>query len=327
MSGGFGNSFGGNAFGGARLQNYSDGTTDSLTLIENVDIVINYNVSLADLLTESDAIEFDATFYATAQSPRKVQLTFSAEMLQNPEYTDAASYSLEDLNGNAVAISSVQAVGTTPNHRVALLLGADLVPGGYYVATILSGLVETAEGYPVEPKTRIFQWKKTLPTGLVLKISDFTGEVSSGLLGQPLGQVFFSPALEHSAANSSIQVDSLSVCTRAYDVYTPPSPPDPTPFYLYGGAVQSTLGTAVLWTTFDRLLGAQIELSDTRAETLGGYTDGPATYTLEEPFDHTLVSYLNNPYWTIFDGIGTPFIVTNNLAPIPPGPTVGPIVL
>lgn len=271
------------------------------------------------------------TFFATGQSRTRVQLTFSTAMVQNTEYTDPASYTITDMNQTVLPITAATAVGPSPNRRLALDLGVELVPGGYYVATIVDPAVIAVNTLPVVPDADLFQWNEApRPIGsqpIFIRISDFTGEVSGGILGQPAGQVFFSPSLEAPAPNSSIQVDEISVCTRAFDVYTPPGPIDPEPLYTFGGAVSSTLGNSVLWAPFDRLLGAQINLEDHPADTLGPYTDGPATATLEEPLDITYLSLLNNSFWTLFDGVGTPFITANNLAPIPPGPPPTVIVL
>jgi hypothetical protein len=265
------------------------------------------------------------TFFATAQSRTKVQFTFSAAMLQNAAYTDPASYTFTDMNGVNLPILSVTAVGTSPNQRLALELGTDLVPGGYYVATIISLLVQNLFTVNITPNTDLFQWNEAprpvTVTPIHIKLSNFTGEVTGGLLGQPLGQIFFSPSLEAVAPNSSIQVDEVSVCTRAFDVYTPPSPPDPNPLYTFStGGPSGTLGGAVLWARFDRLLGAQINLGLNQTDNLGLYADGPAVAILAEPFDPAYISLLNNSFWTTFDGVGTPFITANNLGPIPPGP-------
>lgn len=46
--------------------------------------------------------------------------------------------------------------------------------------------------------------------------------------------VFFSPASEQAAANSVIQIESVDVCTIAYDAYVIPLPVDPPPLFTYG---------------------------------------------------------------------------------------------
>lgn len=267
------------------------------------------------------------TFFATAQSRRKVQLTFATAMVQNLAYTSTVSYLLTDIDGNPIPLVSATPVGPTPNQRLDLVPATDLVPGGYYVVTIVSVQVRTLiADFLITPNADIFQWKETprpVPTiPIVLSISAFSGEVSGGLLGQPLGQVFFSPSLDLAAPNSAIQVDSISVCTKAFDTYTPPSPPDPSPLYTFSaGGPSGTLGGAVLFTTFDRLLGAKLNLSIEPTDSFAPAVTGPAVAILQEVFDPAFISLLNNSFWTMFNGSGNPFITANNLAPIPPGPT------
>jgi len=268
----------------------------------------------------------EPTVFATAQSAVKVQLTFSTEMLQNSAYTNSVNYFVMDLNGASIPILAVMAVGTSPNRRVALELGSPLVPGGYYVASVLSPPIQTVFTLPILPAYDLFRWDQA-PTSagvttFTIKLSDFTGEVTGGILGDPLGLVFFSPSLEVAAPNSSIQVDDVSVCTRAFDVYTIPSPPDPSPLYTFSSNGPSgTIGGSVLFAPFERLLGASLNFTLQPSDALGPYVDGPAAAILSEPFDPAYVSLLNNSFWTIYDGLGTPFITANNLAPIPPGPT------
>lgn len=267
------------------------------------------------------------TFFATAQSRTKIQLTFSTAMQQNVSYTDPASYLLTDVDGNVIPITSLTPVGPDPNRRLDIEPGVPLVPGGYYVVTIVSINVRTLiADYLITPPVDIFQWGESprpvpiIP--IILKISSFTGEVSGGLLGQPLGQVFFSPSLEAAAPNSSLQVDSVSVCTKAFDTYTPPSPPDPSPLYTFSTLGPSgTLGGSVLFAPFDRLTGAKLNLSLEPEDSFAAATTGPAVAVLQQPFDPAYVSLLNNSFWTMFNGSGNPFITANNLAPIPPGPT------
>jgi hypothetical protein len=265
------------------------------------------------------------TFFATAQSNTKVQLTFSVPMAQNLAYTNPANYTITDLNGVSLPILSVTAVGPSPNRRIVLRLGTPLVAGGYYVATIASPPILSALLLTIPDPTDLFQWTESKPGGVFrsdLKISDFSGEVTGGILGEPLGLVFFSPSLDVAAPNSVIQVDNVSVCTRAYDVYTPPSPIDPNPLYTWSSnGPQGNLGAVVLFGAFDRLLGARLDLTIKPSDALAPYMDGPAVAILAEPFDPAYVSLLNNSFWNMHPGTVT-FITANNLGPIPPGPTV-----
>jgi hypothetical protein len=262
------------------------------------------------------------TFRATAQSRTKIQLVFSEEMLQNAALSDALSYTVTDLALSSVSVTSATVYGPTPVQRVTLELGSDLDPGGHYVVTVVSPNVKTATNLNLNPDYSMFRWDET-QTLFNINIDQFSGEVSGGLLGQPLGQVFFSPALEAAIANSSIQVDSVSCCTRAYDVYTFPSLPDPCPLMTFGSEqpYSSVIGTNVLWAPAHRLGLAQMNVSDVQTDTLPTAVDGPADATLQETFDQSRVSLLNVDDWVLFDGVGTPFSTADNLTPIPAGTT------
>lgn len=269
------------------------------------------------------------TFFAAAQSRRKIQLVFSEEMEQNSDLTNVSSYLVTDLNLTAVSIDSVETYGPTPVQRVTLSLGADLDPGGYYVVWVTSLNIKTSGGLNLSPTYDMFQWGEmqapVFSAPLSIDISRFSGEVSGGLLGEPLGQVFFSPALGAAIADSSIQVDSVSCCTRAYDVYTMPSLPDPQPLATWGAdqAYSSLIGSSdsVLWAPADRLGLARTDLSDFQEETMPQAVDGPADATLQETFDQSRVSLLNVDDWGLYDGVVTSFKTADNLTPIPAGTT------
>lgn len=270
-------------------------------------------------------------FFAAAQSRTKVQLVFSSEMEQNAALTDPSSYTLTDLNLNAIAVTSAAIYGPTPVQRVTLELASEMDPGGYYVLTLNSN-VKTTQGLNMVPNYDMFQWGEMqapyrTERPINIDISRFSGEVSGGLFGQPLGQVFFSPALEAAIANSSIQVDSVSCCTRAYDVYTVPSLPDPEPLITWGAEQTfssvlsgNTLGN-VLWAPADRLGLSTFTLSDFQEEAMPAAVDGPADGVLQETFDQTRVSLLNVEDWGLYDGAVTPFKTADNLTPIPAGTT------
>jgi hypothetical protein len=84
----------------------------------------------------------------------------------------------------------------------------------------------------------------------------------------------------------------------------------------------SLLGVgSVLWAPASRLSEATFDFGYKNSDTIGGATSSRAIATLTEPMDPTKVSLLNNVYWTLFNGIGHPFITAANLAPIGPGTT------
>lgn len=263
-------------------------------------------------------------FFAAAQSRTKVEVVFSTSMLQDANFTNTANYTLQAVDGTTIGISSVTASGPTPISRVTLALSTSLVPDGYYALRI-DPSVKTAAGLSLTPDTDVFHWGEMSAPILVgplsIPIRNFSGEVTGGILGAPAGQVFFSPSLDVAAPNSSIQVDDVSVCTRAYDTYSFPNPPDPQPFFTFGGPISSVLGQNVLWAPAERLGQAHIELSDFQTETMPAAADGPADATLVEPIDITRAGFLNDSRWGLYDGIVQSFITADNLTPIGAGPT------
>lgn len=271
------------------------------------------------------------SFSAVAQAKRTVTLTFSLPMLQNTDFTDPTSYTITDLQGNSIPVTAAATFGPSPISRLKLTLGSDLTPGGYYVATVVNPNVQSTTLRAVDPNTDLFQWTQQFTFPMQIPISSFSGEVSGGLLGQPLGQVFFSPSLDLAAPNSAIQVDEVSVCTRSYDVYSFPSIPDPNPFMTHGGGLLATYSaselndtTRVFYASFNsprRLSEAQFNLEQAEDETMPQAVDGPADATLFEPLNPSFVSYLGDFSKVLFDGINPSFTLTNNLAPIPPGAT------
>lgn len=264
-------------------------------------------------------------FFATAQASRKVMLTFSAGMNSgSPAFTDPTNYEIRDFEGNAVPVVAATIAGVTlPISHVTLSLGTDLVKGGYYVAEV-DPAVQTAGGLSISPPTDVFQWavmEAPIFTGpLEIPFAAFSGEITTGLLGQPAGQVFFSPALNVAVANSIIQVDEVSLCTRAFDEYHFPQPIDPPALFTYSPtAPPGVIGpTTILWASAERLGIARINLTDSHQETMPAPVDGPADATLEEPIDITRAAFLNDTRWKLFPGT-TVFITADNLTPIGPG--------
>lgn len=261
-------------------------------------------------------------FFATAQSATKIVLIFSSNMLVNSALVDPASYTVTDLNGNSVAV--VSATPLPDGSRVTLTVGG-LTPGGYYVAEVVSGSVQSATGFPLDPTKDLFQWTPQLHLSgapISIPFGAFSGEVTGGLLGQPAGQIFFSPALLDEGPNSVIEIDEVSLCTRAYDEYQFPQPVDPPPLFTFGaGFGVTTLGSgAVLWAPAERMGIPRVDLTDQHADTFPDPTDGPCDATLTETIDITKASFLNDTRWELFPGTMT-FQTASNLAPIGPGST------
>lgn len=268
------------------------------------------------------------TFTATAQSRRKVVLTFSEEITVDAAFANPANYRLQNIDGTFVTVTSVSQTGPDDT-RAILALGEDLEPLDYYSVQILPPVL-TVSGRSFQPDIVLFQWKEHIPVPIRIQISNFSGEVSGGLLGTPAGLTFFSPAFETAVPDSVLSIDSVSVCTRAFDVYTIPSLPDPQPLFTYpapstGATSLLGPGGGVLIASAHRLGLAQFSYVDAREDTYTPPVDGPADATLEEPIDITRASFLNDDRWRTFPGTGASlgsFILADNQTFIGPGPTV-----
>jgi len=263
------------------------------------------------------------SFFATAQSSTRVQVIAGADLLSDLALAAASSYQVFDLLGNPVPVILATPrtyLGVT--RRVDLDLGVALLPNQFY-RVVVANVVFTVDGRNLVPNEATFLWKPK-PLTVAAAIPDFSGEVSGGLFGTPAGLVFFSPSLEDVAPLSAIQIDELSVCSRAYEVYEYPKPVDPLPLSTFGGynPGQTNNTAYVLWAPFPRLNEAKMALSAIYPEVYAGANSGRCVAVLDEPHDPLLVSLLNNPYWQTFGtGVLHPFKTASNLAPIPAGTT------
>lgn len=268
-------------------------------------------------------------FYPVGTRNTRIRLVFSGPMLLNDEVLDPSSYTVTDLQGNVLGVASVASEqGATNPLSLALTLDGPMTSAEWYVVTVGPGVVSAASGLQTLPTTLKFQWVE--PTlNVSIPIGKFSGEVSGGLLTDHAGLVYFSPALDAAVSGSIIQIDSVSVCSKAYDEYVLPSPPDPPALFTFSGltAPCGSLNSAtVLWGGFPRLCEARTDLSALHEEPMPAPVDGPCTATFTEPWDTSFVALLNNPAWALYDGATsvTPptFICAANLGPIPPGATV-----
>lgn len=269
------------------------------------------------------------SFQAKAQSRTKVRLTFITTMDVNSQFSDPGNYSVSKIDGTPVAISSVEVVPDGTDQRGEMILSEELDPLGCYTVTINSN-VRTTGNQTLSPDTALFQWQEHVPAPIAIEFGNFSGEVTGGLLGDPDGQVFFSPAYDVAVADSVLEVDQVDVCTRAYDVYQIPSLPDPPVLYTFpapdSAAAGATIGAtgAVLFAPAPRLGLAEVVVHDLREDTVPAPVDGPCDATLTETIDITSGGFLNDPRWETFPAatasIGV-FTTAANLAPIGPGPT------
>lgn len=293
------------------LQTAEQGATTYLLTVNVAQSAFGDPIDLANNTGLFSGFGSQPTFFATAQSDRKVQLTFSTTIDKDATFLDAATYSVKEVDGTTVTIDSVESPTDTnippflsSVTRLVINLGEDLKKGNSYVVEIL-GTVKSNSGVEVFPTTDLFRWDR-MDSTITVPIANFSGEVSGGILGTPAGQVYVSPALNVPFANSSIQVDSVEVCTRAFDVYTIPEIPDPQPLATFGGAVTTLLNTTndVLWATAERLGLARTNLSGWSNEDTwpGPAVDGPADATLVETIDIDRAAFLNDLRWLTSPG-------------------------
>lgn len=316
--GGFGgSSWGGGPWGG------------SLTVIDHQATVFDV------LLTDSVAVE-DLAFVGTiiiphpvvgADSPTKVQVNFRVPMSLSGAFTNPSNYIITEVEGGiSVPVLSITISGPAPHSVAVLELGSSLSSKDYYSLEINPSIVSVT-GHSSVPDIVIFQWadmtRPLFGVPLEISIEDFSGEVSGGILGNPDGLVFFTPAYDTVGGTSTIEVEDVSVCTTAYDEYHLPRPLDPIPLMTFGGSVPSLIGSSsVLWAPADRLGQARLDLEVDHSELFVPAYDSPAYAELVETIDISKASFLNDTRWKTFPATSAlQFKTASNLSPIGPGPT------
>lgn len=269
-----------------------------------------------------------AGYFSLGTAPTRVRLVFTAPMAIDAALTDPASYLVRDIQGTGLTVLSAAPEQATHPRSVVLTLGSPMRTTQWYETTLVGALL-TEGGLTPQPATSVFQYiKPEASFGVPLDV--FTGEVQGGLFGTPAGLVFFSPALQASIPNSIIQVDQVDACTTAYDQYTPPSPPDPAPFFTWSAlGSQTTLGQQgiSLWAPFPRLMEARFELTfpaTSMVEPMPPAFDESCSILMRQQWDISFVALLNNPAWKLWDNTSVlvpPLFICaqNNAGPIPPG--------
>lgn len=265
-----------------------------------------------------------------AQSPFKVEVVFSVAMSIDSNFLDPANYSITRVEGSVpIGVVSVTASGPAPIRRATLDISADLTSKEYYFLTV-SDLLISLTGHSAVPNFARFQWQDmTSPLygrPLEILIKDFSGE--GGIPGLPAGTVFFSPAFESVEDVSAIELESVSVCTKAYDEYHLPNPPDPAPLLTWRPGITTVLGAGnVLWAPATRLGLPSIDLNFLPGDVFQPANDFAIEAVLVEPIDITRAGFLNDARWKTFPATGaTVFRTASNLTPIGPGPTT-PVTL
>jgi hypothetical protein len=253
-------------------------------------------------------------------------------MLNDANLSDAANYTISDLNGHLLTVASAKPEQAINPVSVILVLATAMTDTEFYTCTVSSNIL-TIEGHSVIPPTVVYQWVAG-DNRFQVPLNLFTGETSGGLLGNPSGLVFFSPSLNVATPSSIIQVEEVKVCTKAYDSYCiPPSAAvSRVPLYTFGGGLVPTpspdpylLNQVVLWAPFPCLSDATFNLTPTEEDTFPAPVDTSCSILIRQPYALGYVALLNDPAWFIFDhehGTSVPpmFITAKNLSPIPPGP-------
>lgn len=313
----------------------------SVRLVTSYQSYLLYTVTVAQGQSAGgdplDVLYRTATFTGTPTIPaytpvgvrtNGIRLVFSEAMLLNAAVLDPLSYTVTDIHSNPINVLAVRSEqGAADPLAVTLTIDTLMRAGEWYVVTVGPGIVSALAGLSVVPATQKLQWiEPTLNS--IIAIAKFSGEATGGILGQPAGLVYFSPALDAAVSGSIIQIDSVEVCTKAYDEYVLPSPPDPPALFTFSGSAAlagSLNSSAVLWGAFPRLAEAQVNLENRPVEPMPAATDSRCHATFTEQWDISYVALLNNPAWALYDGATTvtppTFICANNLGPIPPGPT------
>jgi endoglucanase len=313
-------------------------TASSVVLDVAVQVARTYTLTVGSARNESgsvlDASHRTATFagsarpssfYAVAVSASRVRLVFDTEMLDNADLIDPASYVIAGLSGGTLTPTLVEKETSVSPRSIVITVSTPMATLNTYQVTV-STTVRTAGGASLNPRVSVFQWIDegkffSVPAGV------FSGEIQGGLFGSHGGLVYFSPALDAPAANSIIQVDTVEVCTTAYDSYKFPVLVDPTPLYTFvAGGTPSILGAGtVLFAPWPRLAEFRVTLTERAEEPMPQAFDSNATATFTQTWDITKVSLLNSIAWKIFDNAGQPpvyFKTADNTSPIGPGTTI-----
>lgn len=304
-------------------------TTEQARILYEVTASLNIQSVQGELLNPSSRVKVfqgDAvppTFGAVAQSPRKIRLNFQNPMLINAALEDEANYQVISDKGVTLPITVVQAVGPT-GYYAEILLGTDLESTFSYTVFV-SSAVTTQDLQSLSPNQSTFTWVKHIPNPIRTKMSDFSGQDT--VLGTPKNRVFFSPAFENPVSGNTLEVDSVRVCTRAYDKYNMPGTGGPSQVLYTNpgtGSSQTTsvLGLGVTWASAETLGLAQFTVRDLRQDTLGDASDSRAEATLRQTFP-VGTPILNSTDWVTNPASGGAgvFRTVDNSVPVGSGPT------
>jgi hypothetical protein len=274
-----------------------------------------------DTVTVVESLSVGSGFKVRALSATRIKVTFASEMLLNSALTDVSSYTVRKSTGDLATVLSLTL--DSGARGLTLTLSTPLDSLAHY-AVLIDPSVLTLDNESLTPRVNLFQYIESIRSVRV-QAGQFSGEVQGGLLGNPLGLVFFSPALEAPIDGTIIQVDSVEACTKVADAYTmPPQVVDPPIFSTWDTAVTTALNESVLWAPRDAMAEAHTDVTLLPSEMMPATDDSSATATLTEPWDPNYVALLNNTEWGLFDDLAPParnFMTADIAGPIPAGTT------
>jgi hypothetical protein len=293
---------------------------ESFDFVDGLEVIATVPPVL-DTVTVAEALSVGSSFKVRALSSTRVKVTFSSEMLSNSALTDVSNYTVRKSTGDLVTVLALTL--DSGARGLTLTLSAPLDSFAHY-AVLVNPLVLTLDNESLTPRTSLFQFIEPVRSARV-QAGHFSGEVQGGLLGNPLGLVFFSPALEAPIDGTIIQVDSVEACTKVADTYTmPPQVVDPPVLSTWDTAVTTALNESILWAPREAMAEAHTDVTLLPFETMPATDDSSATATLTEVWDPNYVALLSNTGWGLFDDLAPParnFMTADIAGPIPAGTT------
>lgn len=266
-------------------------------------------------------------FTVVVTAPDRLRLVFGAPMQINAALVNPASYALTTAAGAPVTITGILLEGNPVAPTEATVIASSLLtPGQLYTFRVTNPAVQSVALDSANPNHHDLAWQ---PEGRWTNIpwDSFAGGAPGGILTPPPGprppphgMVFFSPAFDAPVPNSIIQVESVRTCTTAEDSYQIPADQETRAFYTFGGTPSFLNGpTSGLFIPQPQIRqGLQQRLSESLPLAVSSHGVG----TLVETLDPTRVTRLNGLIWPLFDNVSaSPFILADNLTPIPPGVT------
>jgi len=258
-----------------------------------------------------------------AIADRRVRIQFPLPMDLNAQYLNPASYQISTLSPSApISILTVTSEQITAPYRSIILgLDQDMRDERQYLVSIGAG-IQTLTALDMSGDTIFTRSENHLQTSV--RVRDL--QPGTHPLLPPGNQIFFSPALEVSAPNSVIQIESVAVCSQVEDSYRFPSQ----------GATATglkTFGPSLLnqgrLTPRRHSPEISIGVAVTSSETVSAPSEALPIGSMTETHPVSIGSLLNQTAWKMYHPSNAPtvhFRISNNLAPAPP-PVTTPVTI